>query len=456
MTVDGGVSFWWRQLGIPTSRHRLPGNVTADVVIVGAGFTGLWTAYYLKRLQPDLRIVMLEARFAGFGASGRNGGWLTNSITGGRGQYVRRHGRDAAIAQQRAMNETVDEVIAVAAAEGIEADIVKGGELNVAYNAAQLSRLRSSIAAEAEWPHTDVVELTESEARDRVNVARVRGAAWHPHCARIHPAKLVTGLARAVERHGVTIYEDTRVTEIVSGHAVTEHGTASAPFIIRATEGFTADVKGLHRRWLPMNSSMVITEPMPTEVWDGIGWSRGEVLGDFAHVYMYAQRTADDRIALGGRGIPYRYGSRLDKDGQTQARTVESLTALLRRFFPGAVDVPIDHAWAGVLGVSRDWSASVGFDPRTGMGWAGAYVGTGVSTTNLAGRTLADLILNRQSPLTVLPWVNHQTRRWELEPIRWLAVTGIYAAYGLADRQESRGRATTAPVARLADLISGR
>ncbi|MBN9188182.1 MAG: FAD-dependent oxidoreductase, partial [Microbacterium sp.] len=199
MTVNGEVSFWWRSLGgPPTPRPALPGSTDADVCIVGAGYTGLWTAYYLKRLQPDLRIVVLEQRFAGFGASGRNGGWLTNSVTGGRARYATTHGRDAAKAQQRALNATVDEVIAVTAAEGIDADIVKGGELTVARTPAQLERLRAFVAAEAEWPATDLELLDADATAARVAVDGSLAGAWHPHCARIHPAKLVRGLADAV------------------------------------------------------------------------------------------------------------------------------------------------------------------------------------------------------------------------------------------------------------------
>jgi len=454
--VNGGVSFWWQQVGLPPSRPALPGSTEADVCIVGAGFTGLWTAYYAKRARPDARIVVLEQRFAGFGASGRNGGWCTNSITGGRERYLATHGRDAAAAFQQAMNDTVDEVIAVAAAEGIDADIVKGGELNVARTPSQLARLDAWYEAEAGWPVTGIERLDAGEAASRVGVDGVLGATWQPHCARVHPAKLVRGLAEACVRAGVELYEDTPVTEIVPGEVRTSYGAVRARAIVRATEGFTAALRGQHRRLLPMNSSMIVTEPVPSEVWERIGWDGGEVLGDFAHVYMYAQRTADDRIAFGGRGVPYRYGSRVDADGATQARTVESLTALLREFFPAAGDVPVAHAWAGVLGVPRDWTASVGFDRASGLGWAGGYVGTGVATTNLAGRTLADLILGRDTELIRLPWVGRRVRGWEPEPLRWLAVQGLYAAYRTADRLERDGRTTTAPLARIADLIAGR
>lgn len=456
MTANGGVSFWWQQLGLPTPRPALPGSLDADVCIVGGGFTGLWTAYYLKRLKPGARVVVLEQRFAGFGASGRNGGWCTNSITGGRERYVASHGRDAAFAFQEAMNDTVAEVIAVAAAEGIQAGIAKGGELNVARTPSQLARARAWYAAEAAWPVTDIELLDAAEASERVGVDGVLGGTWQPHCARVHPAKLVRGLAEACVRAGVELYEDTTVLAIDPGQARTPLGAVHAPAIVRATEGFTPALRGQHRRLLPMNSSMIVTEPLPAQAWDAIGWDGGEVLGDFAHVYMYAQRTADDRIAFGGRGVPYRYGSRVDTDGATQPRTIETLTALLREFFPAAADAPIAHAWSGVLGVPRDWTASVGFDPASGLGWAGGYVGTGVATTNLAGRTLADLVLGRDTDLVRLPWVGRRVRGWEPEPLRWLGVQGLYAAYRAADRLERDGRTTTAPLARLADVIAGR
>lgn len=456
-TINGEVSFWWRTLGgAPKPRPALAGSTDADVCIVGAGYTGLWTAYYLKTLQPDLRIVMLEQRFAGFGASGRNGGWLTNSVTGGRARYAKTHGRDAAVAQQVALNGTVDEVIAVTEREGIRADIVKGGERTVARNPAQLARLRAMLVSEATWPHTDWQAHNGPETASQLKVAGAIASAWHPHCARIHPGKLVSGLAATVERLGVVIHEDTRVTEIQPGLAITDRGTVRADAVIRATEGFTADLRDQHRTWLPMNSSMIVTHPLPAAVWEQIGWDGRETLGDLAHVYMYAQRTADDRIAFGGRGVPYRYGSRVDSDGRTQKRTIASLTKLLREFFPAAADVPIDHAWAGVLGVPRDWSATVSWDKVRGLGHAGGYVGTGVTATNLAGRTLADLVLGNDTERVRLPWVNHRAKAWEPEPLRWTAVQAIYTAYGMADGMEGSGRSDRdAWPARIADAIAG-
>jgi glycine/D-amino acid oxidase-like deaminating enzyme len=454
--INGNVSHWWQQLGAPQQRAPLDGDTSADVAIVGAGYTGLWTAYYLKKANPSLRVVVLEKRFAGYGASGRNGGWLTNSITGGREQYLKSHGAAEVERFQRTVNETVDEVIRVAKAEGIDADVVRGGELNVAYTEAQEARLRAFAASEQQWKSTDVELLEATEARARVNVTGLRAAAWHPHAARIQPAKLASGLADAAERLGVQIFEGTAVTEILPRQVRTERGTVRAEHIVRATEGFTAGLKGLHRTWLPMNSSLIATEPLAPEVWETIGWEGREVLGDFAHVYMYAQRTADNRIAIGGRGVPYRYGSRTDTDGETSLKTVASLTEILNRFFPATAGARIDHVWSGVLGVPRDWAATVGLDERTGVAWGGGYVGTGVTSTNLSGRTIADLIAGEATPLTTLPWVNHRVRKWEPEPLRWIATKGLYAAYGMADRSELAGRATTSPIAHFADVITGR
>jgi len=454
--VNGDVSFWWNSIGREPARPALPGSTQADVCIIGAGYTGLWTAYYLKKAAPQLRIVVLEQRFAGFGASGRNGGWLTNDITGGRGSYLKSHGRESVGRLQTAMNESVDEVIRVTHAENIDCDLIKGGEFTVATNAAQQARLLSAAAEAQTWSMTDVELLSAAEATARINVHGTTGAMWHPHCARLHPAKLASGLARVVESLGVEIFEGTRVTEIRPHEAATTFGTVTADTIVRATEGFTAQIDGLRRTWLPMNSSLIVTEPLPAETWAEIGWNGYETLGDQAHAYMYAQRTADDRIAIGGRGAPYRYGSGTDVDGATDPRTVDLLRTILTRFFPSTASASVEHVWSGVLGVPRDWSATVGLDPSTGLGWAGGYVGTGVTSTNLAGRTLRDLILKSSSPLTELPWVNHRVRKWEPEPLRYIAVQAMYAAYYAADRAESRGRRNTSPIATMADIVSGR
>lgn len=454
MIRNGAVSHWLPEP--PAPRRALPGDRDADVCIVGGGYTGLWTAYYLKRAAPDLRIMVLEQRFAGFGASGRNGGWLSGLAPGHRGLLARRHGRPAVIDWQRLLNESVDEVIAVAAREGIDADIVKGGNLDIARNAAQASRLRVEVDEEHHWGNHETRLLTKGEVLQRIAINDAELGSYTPHCARIQPAKLVRGLAEVVERMGVTIYEDTAVTEIVAGRAITDRGTVRAPIVLRATEGFTAALRGLKRRWLPMNSAMIATEPLSAETWERIGWQGRETLGDAAHGFFYAQRTADDRIAIGGRVVPYRFGSGIDDDGRVSAATVDYLTGVLNTVLPETRGADIAHGWCGVLAVPRDWTAGVQLDPGTGLGWAGGYVGHGVTATNLAGRTLADLVQRADTALTRMPWVGRRSRNWEPEPLRWLGVRGMYAAYQLADAQEARGRATTSPIAVVADRIARR
>ncbi|MFI0990076.1 NAD(P)/FAD-dependent oxidoreductase [Streptomyces exfoliatus] len=460
-TVNGGISFWYAQDGTPAPREPLPGDISADVCIVGGGYTGLWTAYYLKKAVPFLNITVLEAKFCGYGASGRNGGWLYNGIAG-RDRYAKLHGHEAAVRLQQAMNATVGEVVDVCEQEKIDADVHRGGVLEVALSPAQLARLKSFHAAELAFGETDREMYGARETAGRIRVTGAVGSSWTPHGARLHPVKLVKGLAAAVEALGVTIHESTPVTEIKPKHAVTPYGTVRAPYVLRCTEGFTASLTGQRRTWLPMNSSMIATEPLDDAQWESIGWDGRETLGDMAHAYVYAQRTADGRIALGGRGVPYRFGSKTDNDGRTQPQTVEALRDILVRFFPQLAGVRVDHAWSGVLGVPRDWCATVTLDRSTGLGWAGGYVGSGVATANLAARTLRDLIQQDSgqsgpTDLTSLPWVNHKVRKWEPEPLRWLGVQAMYAAFRGADHRESAGHAAaTDRVAVLANRLSGR
>ena len=452
---NGGVSFWWTQAEL-NPQPELTGAVDADVAIVGAGYTGLWTAYYLAESAPDLRIVVIEARHTGFGASGRNGGWLTSAVAGHRGRMARRHGVQAVVELQRQMIASVDEVITRAALEGIHCDIDKGGHLQVARNPAQLARLQRLAEEERRWGDEGGL-LTADASQELISVAGARGAYLSPHTARVHPVKLLLGLASAVRRRGVQIFERSPATEIRSGRVRTPRGEARAPVVLVATEGFTASLPGERRRLLPMNSSMLVTEPLPEAVWEELRWHGNQVLGDVAHAYMYAQRTADGRIALGGRGVPYRYGSRTDVDGRTPARTIRQLLDTLHSMFPVVRDIPVEHTWSGILGVPRDWCASITFEPGSGMGFAGGYTGHGVATANLAGRTLRDLVLSKETALTTLPHVGWQGPRWEPEPLRWIGVQALYAAYRTADRRETRRRsARTSALASVADRISGR
>jgi glycine/D-amino acid oxidase-like deaminating enzyme len=427
----------------------------ADVCIVGAGFTGLWTAYELRRAEPGLRVVVVEAEYAGFGASGRNGGWVFGKVSGRPEAWRRRGGPGAPGAMAAAIQGTVAEIGQVVEREQIECDWFQGGSLTVARSEPQLARLKSGLerlrqAGDAGWSLIDARELAQ-----RVTIDHGLGALFTPYCARVQPAKLAVGLAHAAERQGAVIYEGSRAEDI-SPHLVrTPAGRVEARYVVVATEGYTADLPGRHRTLLPLNSAMIITEPLPADVWAHLGWQGAETLLDGSHLYTYSQRTADDRIAIGGRGVPYRYGSRTDREGPVPAQTVAELHERLAALFPELQSAPITRGWHGVLGVSRDWCPGVSLEAATGLASAGGYAGEGVAAANLAGRTLRDLILGRDTELSRLPWVDTHARNWEPEPLRFLGARGIYRLYREADEIEERtGRPSH--LATVANAIAGR
>ncbi|WP_431900606.1 NAD(P)/FAD-dependent oxidoreductase [Micromonospora chalcea] len=454
MTGYRHLSYWLSSLDEPlTPRPGLPGDTDADVAIVGAGYTGLWTAYYLAEADPTLRVVVLEREIAGYGASGRNGGWCSALFPTSLPALARRHGRDRALALQRAMHDTVGEVGRVTAAEGIDCDWRAGGTVTLARSEVQLDRAR----AEVDQAHAhgltddDLTLLDAAEAAARCDAEGVRGGTYTPHCAAVHPAKLVRGLARAVERRGVRIHERTPVTALRPGAAVTPAGVVRPPVVVRATEGYTPGLPGQRRTVAPVYSLMVATPPLPEETWARIGLAERETFSDYRHVIVYGQRTADGRLAFGGRGAPYHYASRVRPGFDREPRVFAALRRTLGELFPVlGPDVPVTHAWGGPLGVARDWAASVGLDRRTGLAWAGGYVGDGVGTSNLAGRTLAGLIRGVETDLTALPWVGHRSPRWEPEPLRWLAMNAGLRIMSSADHTEHR----TSRPSRRADLFN--
>lgn len=435
------LSYWFDSLSaddLLEPRPSLDGDVDADVAIVGAGYTGLWTAYYLLQAEPSLRIMLVEREIAGFGASGRNGGWCSALFPASWEKIARASTRSDAVRLQREMFATVDEVGRVAEAESIDAGWTKGGTIGVARTPLQLARSRAAVDRARDWGfgHEDYRLLSASEARQVLNVPDALGALFTPHCAAIHPARLVRGLARVVERRGAVIYERTPCVAIEPGAVRTPSATVSARYVIRATEGFSARLPGMRRSIAPVYSLMVATEPLPEETWAQIGLITRPTFSDMRHMITYGQRTVDGRLAFGGRGAPYHYASRTEPSFDHDPGVFGWLHEQLTRMLPVLSGVELTHAWGGPLGIARDWWASVTLDRATGVGSAGGYVGDGVATSNLAGRTLADLLLDRRTSLTSLPWVGHRSRQWEPEPLRWLGVNTGLTAMRLADPEE--------------------
>jgi glycine/D-amino acid oxidase-like deaminating enzyme len=440
MTTYRDLSLWLDRFpGSLAPRPALSGDVRCDVAIVGAGFTGLWTAYYLQRADPSLSIAILEKEIAGFGASGRNGGWCSALLPTSWQRIAEESGRDAALALRDAMRGAIGEVETVARAEGIDCDFHRGGTVALARNAAQMARGKAEVRPGDGVVHDDDLRwLDRSRLAEIVDAPGALGATFTPHCAALDPARLVRGLADAVVRRGAALHEGTTVHALSPHLVVTDRGTVTADAVIRATEAFTVTLPGERRSLTPVYSLIVATEPLSDKRLAAWGFGDRPTFADLGHVICYGQRTADGRIVFGGRGAPYHFGSTIRPGHDRDPKVFARLRRQLVETFPGLAGVRFTHAWGGAVAAPRDWHASVRFDADSRIGSAGGYVGDGVSTTNLAGRTLADLVTGVRSELTALPWVGHRSRRWEVEPLRWLGVNAGVRVMSAADRAEAR------------------
>jgi glycine/D-amino acid oxidase-like deaminating enzyme len=442
----GSVSYWLETCGDDLApRAPLDGSTRADVAILGAGYTGLWTAYYLTRTAPGTRIVVLEAEIAGFGASGRNGGWCAPGLNISLRRLEQLHGHDAARRTYAAVAEAVREVGRVAQEEAFDIGWRRGGELIVARGPHETPALAAEHDELARFGFGDGYSLLDAAAlAERVNIAGATGALFTPDAATIQPAKLARGLARAVERRGVSIHEGTEVTAFRPRRAgrgpslVTPRGELTADTIVLAGEAYLTRLARLHRALIPVWSLIVLTEPLPEHVWAQIGWRQHEVIGSPRQTVVYLSRTEDGRLLFGGRGAPYRFGSPIRDEYDRHEPTHAMLRELACQWFPVLRDFRFTHAWGGPLGMPRDWHPTIAYDAKSGIASARGYVGHGVSTANLAGRTLAELIVGAQTERTSLPLVGHRSRNWEPEPLRWLGVRFVQAALERVDRRAER------------------
>ena len=426
------VSFWHEAVDL-SPRPALDGDTVVDVAIIGAGLTGLWTAYYLQKSDPSLNILLLDKNVAGFGASGRNGGWASALFPQSTPALISKYGFDRAKALRDAMVETISEIGRVVKTEKIECDWVHGGTWIYARTPLQEKMLRAEVAEANELG----IDHLEWRGAEEVAAAGARGATFTPDCARVHPAKLVRRVAEIVESRGARIAEHTEVLSWEKGSVVTDRGTVTAKHIINATEGYGASITQTKTRVLPLYSLMIATAPLPESVWKELKIEHGQTFSDGRNLIIYGQRTADNRFAFGGRGARYHWNSEIRPEYDQVEGVFLHLTRTLREMFPQIADqLVVTHRWGGPLGVPRDWHAHVAYDPGTGLGSAGGYVGDGLSTTNLAGRTLADLITGRTTELTALPWVGHRSPSWEPEPLRFIGANAGLLGMTAADIEE--------------------
>ncbi len=440
----------------PTGFPHPESDFDVDVLIIGAGFSGLWSAIHLTSLDPTLSIAVIDAASPGFGASGRNGGWCSALMPMSLEAIAKSSSIDDARRMQLQMNTTVDEIGDFIRRFAIDCGWEKGGSLHSATNPAHLQRLKDEVQSYRAFGFGDeqISLLDQAEATDRINAVGTCGASYTPHCAVVNPLSLVNGILAECLSRGVRIYSRSRALSIAP-HVV-EIATpnrrirATARWIVRATEGFTRTL-ARHRRMLaPIYSFMIATEPLPDSAWAEIGWKRRETFADARHMIIYAQRTADNRIAFGGRGAPYKWASGVSPTFDTNRTVHAMLESTMHELFPVTREARITHKWGGPLGLPRDWFSGVTFDNASGLITVGGYVGDGVALSHLAAQTAAHLITGTDSEITRLPWVGHVSPRWEPEPFRWIGINSLLRVPALADARERR---TQRPSTRLARVL---
>jgi glycine/D-amino acid oxidase-like deaminating enzyme len=450
MTTDYRRYSYWLETVEDDLTPRLPlsGSQTVDVAILGAGLTGLWTAYYLLQHDPSLKVAIVEKEITGFGASGRNGGWLSPGFPVSLGELERRFGRELAVDLYQAMVHSVEESLRVLEVEGIDADQEQAGSIRFARGPHQLPSVDASLRTYERLGLAEYAQSLDAAAvADRVRITQALKGIYNPVTANVHPAKMVRGLARAVERHGGTIYEQTRVIDYETGafpRLMTAHGDVRAKVVVLAGEAYLSQLSGQSRSVVPLYSLISLTEPLSDARWDQIGWKQRWCIGSSRQTVDYLSRTKDGRIAVGGRGAPYHFGSSIKDQYDQHPATHRALQDMAREWFPVLEGVQFTHSWGGPLAMPRDWMPSMSYRPAEGIAWARGYTGQGVATSNLSGRVLADLIGGRESDVTHLPPVNYENPNWEPEPLRWLGIRFVQSGFAEIDRRSERtGRPPT-------------
>ena len=393
-----------------------------DVAIIGGGFSGLWSAFHLKKASPALRIAVFEARKIGFGASGRNGGWVSSDYPVSKATLLKRYGTLKTEELFQSLNQSIDEIGEFALNHAQSAGYVKSGSLYFARNAAQLARLRNLVD---ESHHL----LDQRGVIEQIRIDGVLGGVFNPNSATINPFQLLIGIGKYLLTSGVEIFEDSQGVPIPGGLLVNTSAVKS-PLVIQATEAFGKP----GREFIPLYSLMVATEPLPESFWNEVGNSGRFTFAENSHLVNYAQRTSDNRLAIGGRGATYPFASRLVDKKENTRRVHEQIKNLARSWFPDIAEFEFTHQWGGPVAITRDWEPYVIWDENQGFGRIGGYAGDGVTMSHLAAKLLVNQILKLSS--THLHFVNRQIRNWEFEPLRYFAVNTMVKLSGFADAEE--------------------
>jgi glycine/D-amino acid oxidase-like deaminating enzyme len=431
------TAVFWRETEPVTPGPPLRAEVSCDVCVVGGGYTGLWTAYLLKQAQPTLDVHVLEAEYAGAGASGHNDGFVTPTIGHGLHNVVRRLGPARAADAYTAVGRSILDISRFCAKNKVDADLERTDLLLVATSPGQELRLRGDLDLAASLGGRNLPKILHgAEARAVIGSAAIR-AAVPGGGALVNPHKLARGLARVVTEHHAVIHEQTRVRAIERGgggyRVRTEQGTVQADAVVVATDAYQHAFPAFKQALLPVWSYAFVTEPLTSSQLDRVNWPNREGFIEARNFIRFGRLTADNRVLFGGGRAPYRYGRNMDERFIRDRHVEASLISGFRRYFPEWKDVRISHSYGGCIAMTRDLLPHVG-RLRDGIYYAYGYCGNGIAMSHTASKILRDLILNRDSEYTRLPLVNRQEARFFPEPVSWLAAQTATAALAAQDR----------------------
>jgi glycine/D-amino acid oxidase-like deaminating enzyme len=433
---------WWlEEAGAVTPARALEGDTTADVVIVGGGYLGLWSAWHLLELEPELNVVVLEAALCGHGPSGRNGGFC-ETLWGDAGTLRDRVGDSAALAACRASEDAVRGIGAWCEANDVDAWYRQAPMLRVATTDSQLGSWDEGVAAAAALGVPDeITPASADEVRAICASPLFLGGAKYRLNATVQPARLVLGLrARLLER-GVRIHERTEVTDLDRGGTVeTRSGSVHAGAAVLAANWATAGFPGYRMSLAVASSHIVLTEPVP-DVIEELGWTGGEAIVDSRTLVHYTRVTRDGRIAFGWGGGEMGYGGSLRSNLERDPKVVERTRASLVRFFPPLRGRKVTHAWGGPIDVSPTHLPIFGSRGRVHHGFG--FTGNGVGPSFLGGEILARLALDRRDERTGLALVEPSRKLFPPEPFRYVGGSVIRRALLATDAAKDGGREPT-------------
>ena len=412
-------SMWAETYGPYTPDPPLSGDQRADVAIIGGGFTGLMTAYELKRADPGLDVVVLEARDVGFGSSGRNGSFAM-TVVGLGFQYTKLiKGEEYLIRSHRYMMRAVDTLWELAQREELDAEVIRPGFLRVATSGAYEKKIRGEVQLMNRLGFDDIHYLDARETRARVDSPLHLGAMWEPRFLLVHPMKLVRAEKELAQREGAVVYENSPVTRVEHDAQIrllTPNGSVTADKVVFATNAYSHFFPALKRKQVPAFTYATCTEPLGSEAFEAIGWDGFEGVEDARNRIHYYRRTMDDRIMIGAGPIGFTWANDMNKD--TWDVAYDELQSHFRATFPHLRDAKFSHEWGGPFSVTLDLNPAIGYAGDQRAVYSLGCIGHGVSMTHLNAQTIRDLILERKTDLTESPFVNRTVIPWPPEPIR--------------------------------------